>query len=212
MKGNFISLNRKILEWRWYNRPNTFRLFVHILLKANYKDKEWESILVKRGTFVTSIAKLSSDLGLSPKKIRTSIRHLTETKEVSIKANRNYTLITVNKYDSYQFTEEEGKQRANQGQIRGEQRATTNNTNNINKEISTSSLPKLLDDQIWTEHLAMSSGKTIREVQSIMREYVKFLKDSGELSIEFKRAKRSFAGFVRNYKPKGTSKHNDITL
>jgi hypothetical protein len=212
MKGNFISLNRKILYWRWYNRPNTFRLFVHILLKANYKDKEWENMMIKRGTFVTSIAKLSTELGLSPKKIRTSIRHLTETKEVTIKANRKHTLITVNKYDSYQFTEEEGEQGANLGQTEGKQRATTNNINNLNKEINTSSLPKLLDDQLYTEHLAMSSGKKIREIQMIMREYVKFLKDSGEEKIEFKRAKRSFAGFVRSYKPKGTSKHNDITM
>ena len=212
MKSNFISLNRKILEWRWYNRPNTFRLFVHILLKANYMEKEWERTTIKRGTFVTSSLKLSSELGLSRAKIRTAIRHLTETKEISVSTNKNYMLVTVNKYDSYQFEISSNQQLTNNQPTVNQQLTTTNNINNINNKINVVELDFLFEDQMWLEHLAMSQHLSVRQVKSRMREFIKFLKESGDHEIDIKRARRSFAGFLRNYKPKGKSRHDDIIL
>jgi len=212
MKSNFISLNRKILEWRWYNRPNTFRVFIHILLKANYVDKEWEKTIIKRGTFVTSSLKLSSELGLSRTKIRTAIKHLTETKEISVSTNKNYMLVTVNKYDSYQFDISSDQQLTNNRPTVNQQLTTTNNINNINKIINVVDLEVLLEDQMWIEHLAMSQHLSIRQVKSRMREFIRFLKESGEHEVDMKRAKRSFAGFLRKYKAKGISRHDDIIL
>ena len=40
----FIKLSKNILEWQWYSDPNVSRLFVHILLKANFKKNNWKGI------------------------------------------------------------------------------------------------------------------------------------------------------------------------
>ncbi len=101
-KSTFIKLNRKILKWRWYHDPNTFRLFVHIILKANVTDRDFEKITVKRGQLVTSIAHLSEDLKISQKSVRTALSHLKSTGELTVRATSKYSVITVNKYDEYQ--------------------------------------------------------------------------------------------------------------
>ncbi|MFC4739222.1 hypothetical protein ACFO3U_04385 [Flavobacterium ponti] len=33
----FIPLQRTILEWQWYQNSNVARLFIHILLKSNFR-------------------------------------------------------------------------------------------------------------------------------------------------------------------------------
>lgn len=34
---DYVKISRKILEWEWYTDINTKVLFLHILLKANWK-------------------------------------------------------------------------------------------------------------------------------------------------------------------------------
>ena len=64
MLDSFITLNRRILELEWYTDSNTMRLFIHCLLKANWKDKDWKGVVVKRGTFITSQQGLADQLGI----------------------------------------------------------------------------------------------------------------------------------------------------
>lgn len=134
--SGFISINRKILEWEWYSDNNVKSLFVHCLLKANFKDKSWQGNTIKRGTFITSYGNLSSELNLSIKQIRTAFGKLIKTNEIITKGTNKNTLVTVVKYNDYQTQgQPKGKPRANQGQPKGKPRATTNNDNNDNKEI-----------------------------------------------------------------------------
>lgn len=131
-EDGFITLHRKVLDWEWYSENNTKSLFIHCLLKANYKTKKWRGIEIKRGEFITSIATLSNELHLSTKVIRNSLSKLIETGELGKQTTNKYTTLTVCKYDEYQKKkEDEGKQRASKGQTTGKQGATTNN---INKE------------------------------------------------------------------------------
>lgn len=101
-KSTFIKLNRKILNWRWYHDSNTFRVFVHLLLTANVTDHDFERITVHRGQVVTSVARLSENLKISVKSVRTALEHLKSTGEVTVKTTSKYSIITVNKYDEYQ--------------------------------------------------------------------------------------------------------------
>ena len=103
-KATFIKLNRSILNWRWYKNANTMRVFVHLLLKANIKDHDFEDITVHRGQLVTSIRHLSTELQISERSIRTALNHLKTTQEVTIKTTAKYSIITIEKYDEYQNT------------------------------------------------------------------------------------------------------------
>lgn len=102
MDGNYIKINRSILEWGWYGNINTCRLFIHMLLKANWKDGEFEGKVIPRGSFVSSIPKLSSETELTQREIRTAIDHLKTTGELTVKTTNKYSVFTVNNYCFYQ--------------------------------------------------------------------------------------------------------------
>ena len=130
MEG-YIKLYRQVMKWEWYDDANTFRLFIHLLLKANYEDAQWRGLTIKRGQLFTSIGHLSHELKISNKAIRIALDKLIKTKEVASEGASNGTMITICKYDSYQSSfNTEGQ---TDGQTRGE-RGATNNKNNNNKE------------------------------------------------------------------------------
>jgi len=105
--SGWIKIHRKILEWEWYDDANTFRLFVHLLLKANHKDKNYKGQLVKVGSLLTGRELLSQQTGLSVRQVRTCLERLKSTNEVAIKSSKQGTIIEVVKYKSYQVTTNE---------------------------------------------------------------------------------------------------------
>lgn len=72
MNGH-IKLHRALTEWGWYKDLPTCKLWLHVLLRANYKDCEWQGIEIPRGAFATSYAALSAESGLSVQQVRTAL-------------------------------------------------------------------------------------------------------------------------------------------
>ena len=102
MEKGFIKIYRSLTKWQWYTEPNTMRLYLHLLLTVSIKDSYWQGILVKRGSRVSSIAKLAEEIGLTARQTRTSLQHLISTNDVTKQATPNYTVFTVVNYDRYQ--------------------------------------------------------------------------------------------------------------
>lgn len=150
MAGGYIKLHRQILDWEWYKNINVKVLFLHLLLKANYKDLSFEGHTIQKGQLVTSLPSLSVETGLSVKQIRGSLEHLISTGEVASETFPRYRLITIVKYDEYQIDDRlmgsqaagewagsgqaEGRLRAAKGQAEGSQRAASKEYKEIKKE------------------------------------------------------------------------------
>ena len=109
--GDFIKIDRKLMEWEWYKNINTCRLFVHMLLKANWKETKYQGNVIPRGSFVSSIGKLSVETALTSDEVRTALKHLISTKEITKQSFSKYTVFTVNNYSQYQSSP---KQKAKQ--------------------------------------------------------------------------------------------------
>ena len=92
-----------MLDWEWYSDINTSRLFIHMLLKANWKDGNFKGTTVPRGSFVSSIRKLADETSLTEREVRTAINHLKTTGEVTHKSTSKYSVFTVVNYDLYQY-------------------------------------------------------------------------------------------------------------
>ena len=134
-KEGFIFLHRKFLEWEWYDDANAMRLFLHCLLNANHKDGKWQGKVIKRGSFITGRLKLASSLKLSEMEIRTALKHLKSTNEITIKTTSQYSIITVNNWDKYQQINQRNNQQITNKQPTNNQQITTNNNdNNDNNE------------------------------------------------------------------------------
>ena len=139
--AGYIKLWRSLLKWEWYSDVNVSRLFIHLLLTANYEDTTWRGETIHRGQRLTSVAKLAEETGLTTKEVRTALGKLTRTNELTIRTTNKYSVITVEKYDFFQSPtdttgkqegEQSGTQGASKGQTKGEQ---PGNKGRINKAI-----------------------------------------------------------------------------
>lgn len=102
MKNNgYIRLDRCIAESRWFKNVSTSHLFIYLLLKANFEKGVFEKNTIKRGQLVTSLKHLSEDTGLSLQQVRTALKHLKSTHDVTIKTTTKYTIITIKDYEMY---------------------------------------------------------------------------------------------------------------
>ena len=102
---DYIKLSRNILEWEWYSDINTCRLFIHMLLKANWKEGNFRGTTVPRGSFVSSLPKLADETALTMREVRTAITHLKTTGELTCKSCSKYTIFTVKNYCLYQTSD-----------------------------------------------------------------------------------------------------------
>jgi hypothetical protein len=104
MHRGYIKLWRKITEWEWYKSSETFHLFMHLLINANYKPSRFMGHDILRGEIVVGRKSLSEDTGISERSIRTSIDHLKNTGEVTSKSTNKFTILTLCNYEAYQDT------------------------------------------------------------------------------------------------------------
>ena len=102
MEG-WIKLHRKILNWEWFKEDNTFRVFIYLLSSANYKTSKWRGITVNRGQVITGRSVIAEDLGISERSVRTCLSRLKSTSEITVKSTNKYSIVTVCKYEEYQF-------------------------------------------------------------------------------------------------------------
>jgi biotin operon repressor len=133
-----------MVNWEWYDDPNTMRVFLHLLLTVNYEDKKWHGIAVKRGSRITSYDKISSELKLSVQKVRTAIKRLKSTGELTSETIRDgssfYTVFAIKNYAKYQDRTSELTSEATSHQqltnisTTSHQQPTNSNGTKINKD------------------------------------------------------------------------------
>lgn len=145
LTGGFISLWRSILDWEWYDDILTTRLYIHLLLTANYEDKEWHGIMIKRGSRVSSLEVLSNETNLTIRQLRTALKHLETTGEVTRLKYAKFTVFTLNNYDKYQCVtgkatdNRQGNDRQSDNLVTNNRQGNDNNgikNNKYNKEIN----------------------------------------------------------------------------
>ena len=128
METGYIKLHRSMRDWEWYHDLPVYRLFTCMLFMANWKDKRWQGLEIKRGQFVSSISNLSAESDLTVKQVRGALKKLESTGEVASKRTNKYSLYTIINYSSYQDDprpegNQKGKREAGEGQAEGTLRA-----------------------------------------------------------------------------------------
>ena len=104
--NGFIVIDRKILDWRWWDDPLRVKAWIWMLIQANWKDVEWRKMTIKRGSFVTSYNSISNHIGCSKKTAMNIVNDFVETGEITKISKRRFTIITICNYDSYQAERE----------------------------------------------------------------------------------------------------------
>ena len=169
MNVGWIKLHRQILNWEWYSDTNTFRLFIHLLLTANFKDQKYQGKLIKKGSLLTGRDKLSYETGLSVREVRTCLERLKSTNEIAIKSNSKGTEIQIVNYDKYQI---ETNEMTNERPTNDQQMTTIKERKEIEEVKEVYSF-----DEFWSTY-----GKSIDKTKC----KAKFKKLSNEVKLKIK--------------------------
>jgi hypothetical protein len=208
--SGWIKLHRKILDWEWYSDPNTFRVFLHLMLKANHKEKRFKGIELIKGSVVTSRDILAMETGLSVRQVRTALDKLKSTNEVAIKTSSKGTIIQLVNYDKYQLETSE----ATNERPANDQQTTTNKNEKKEKNNTYSFLAALLDNG-FDEKLSREWMEVRKQLKAVNTEtaFNSFMsqvqKHGGDRNhILRKCVERSWKGFNANW----LEKENDRLL
>lgn len=125
----FVAMPRGLTDWEWYTEPNTARLFFHLLLTANWQEKQWQGITIHPGELVTSQSQLAKQLNLSVRNVRTALEHLQSTGYLTVRTGSKYSVVSINNYASIV-----GGDRQSDRQVTGDRQATDNNLTIITKK------------------------------------------------------------------------------
>lgn len=179
--ASFITVDRKILKWEWYQDVKVFHLFLYFLLRANWEDGRWKGIEVKRGQLITGRLQLSKDTGLSEMEIRTCRKKLIATGEITVKVTNKYSIITICKYNTYQNKYDQSNQQNNQqnnqqvtnNQPTSNQQVTTNNNSINNNKEEVTSITK--DNAALSENLIVP--EMFKKFKNQLKDYPAFVEN-----------------------------------
>ncbi len=109
MNQGWIKLHRSLLDnWLFTKtkRHSHVDAWVYMLFRANHKDTKIsfdnDIIIVKRGSFITSMRKMSKILGWNVKTFRSFLNLLKADQMVDYSSDQRKTLITIINYEKYQ--------------------------------------------------------------------------------------------------------------
>jgi len=191
----YVKLHRKFKNWEWYSDLNSRVVFMHLLLTVNYKDSRFQGHEVKSGSGVYGRVKLASDVGISEQQLRTALNKLRSTFEISIKTTSKFSIITLNKWGTYQGLSNDNQPTDNQhvtsNQPTDNQHVTTSKEGNkaIKEEIkkpkqkkalsfSDCEIPPHVDKELWNAFIdqrkKMKSPMTDYAKKLLIKDLIKF--------------------------------------
>jgi len=132
--NGWLKVHRKFKEWEWYSDSKAVHLFIHLLLSANHEPRKWRGVMIESGQFVTSIESLKAQTGISSQSVRTILKKLCQTREVTCQPTNRFTMITICNWASYQTIDSPINTPAN--------KQLTNNQQTANKQLTTNKKDK----------------------------------------------------------------------
>lgn len=123
-------------DWRWSDCPSVGYTFLWLIVSANFKRSYYRGQAIERGQVLTGRNQIASETGLSPQQVRTALKKLESTGEISIKATNAYSVITIVNYDSYQADDSRSNQQSTSEQPASHQPVTSEQppSNHIQEE------------------------------------------------------------------------------
>lgn len=137
MNDGYIKLFRKTLDNPVICKDSDhLAVWVYFLLNATHKEIDVlfnnERTSLKAGQLITGRKSISSHLGISESKVQRIIKLFKSEHQIEQQTSNKNRLITILKWKSYQFSEQQNEQPVNNERTTSEQRVNTNK--NVKKE------------------------------------------------------------------------------
>jgi len=113
IEDGYIKLSRRIFNSKTFSSLNAIQklITIYLILMANHQDNNWwdshekKFITIKRGSFITSVDSINKKINdklATTQKIRVVLSTLKKMDFLTIKTTKQYSFITIVKYDFYQ--------------------------------------------------------------------------------------------------------------
>lgn len=206
MHRGYIKIWRKVKDSGLYQLPNAFTLFVYMLTEATHKPIRYGAVELERGQLVTGRHKLSYDLGMSERTVRTAIDHLTKLDFIASKSTNKYTIYTIVNYGKYQDVgveiDQQNDQQATSKRPTSDQQTTTiqEHKNKRTKEIPATAdnmFSDVSDRQLVKDWLAVRKLKKLPVTETAINGFMREVNKSGWSTTDVLRkcCEKSWGGF-----------------
>lgn len=166
----WIKIHRRITEWEWYQDKNTLLVFLHLLLVANYSPKKWMGTIIEKGETTRSLPTLAQEMQMSIQEIRTTIKKLKSTGEITERKHGKFRLLKIKKYEKYQseYSSSTGTSTVNQQ----ENQQTSNSQSTVNKNVK-----NVKNERIKRESVSKTKLPTPLGIEEKTKMFIESVKD-----------------------------------
>lgn len=133
-ENGYVKTFRQIESWEWYTDANTFRVFMHCLLNANFRESKYRGTVIQVGSFATTYQLIGDKLHITPSQSRLAIKRLNRTGEIAVKNTNKFLVVSVTNWAKYQGDDPE----ENRQESRQENRRATDNIQTTDRQTTTS--------------------------------------------------------------------------
>lgn len=125
MATGYVKMHREVMDHAVFRNPWLWKLFSWCIMRAKYIPT---NDLVPRGSFTTGRIQAASELDSSPSAVYRGLHALEKLGCITLKANSQFTVISVCNYETYQDGVFFSEQQVNSERTADEQRADSERT------------------------------------------------------------------------------------
>lgn len=186
--SGWIKLYRSIENKGWYRDSEYVHLWIHLLLKASHKGKEFmfnnEIVKLKPGQLITGRKALSVETSISESKIERILKLFENERQIEQQANSRNRVITIVSWDAYQKSE----QQMDSKRTASEQPVDTNKNDNNEKN------DKKINEVValWNDFAKLTGCSEVKEISKSRKKKIltRLLEDSFKMGEILDRAKK----------------------
>lgn len=196
IENGYIRLHRTLTGWRWYKDGNVLRLWLHLLLNANYAPSDFQDRVIGRGEQVTSLKALSESTGLSIQEVRTALGKLKRTGEILVNSNRHFTIVSILNYDKFQSDSADKQQTVNTQSTNKQQTVNSQSTTSEKEKKAKNTIPPCIPPTSSAEEIPFSGalGDAVRDWLAYKAERRESYKPTGLKSL-FSQIERNVSAY-----------------
>ncbi len=147
--NGYVKIHRKLLQWGWYQDHAVKEVWLHLLLTASFRECKYRGKTILPGQCVVGTEQMAKDLGFTRQQVRTAIKKLNSTNEITIETTNKFSIVTLVNWAEYQLKENPltnkitntltNNQPTNNQQITNNQphRKNVKNVKNVKKSVCT---------------------------------------------------------------------------
>ncbi len=129
MYRGHLKLWRQLEDTSFYQNSHAVHLFIHLIMKANWKDKKimfnGVEITIKRGSLLFGRKVASLETGIAEGTIYDNLKLLVNSKSINIKTNNKFSVITIVNYNKFNPLKDDTQQQSNSQPTASQQPANT---------------------------------------------------------------------------------------